>query len=275
VAVDEGVELDVRHWPGGEGVPILLLHGLASNRRTWDAAGDRLHGHGHPVAAVDQRGHGRSDKPETGYDFATLCRDQLRVMEALGWERPVVAGQSFGGNLAVDLAYRHPQKVAAVAGVDGGLIEPSRLWPRWEDCAEALAPPDLTGTPAATIEQYLRRAHPDWSDDGVEATMANFEVLADGTVRARLARNHHMHLLRAMWEQRPGDLVREVEVPVLLVLADSGDHLSEDRRRQADLAAALPLVRVEWFAPADHDVHVQRPDEVADLLHDLAAAGSA
>ena len=221
------------------------------------------------MAAVDQRGHGRSDKPDTGYDFATLCRDQLRVIEALGWERPVVAGQSFGGNLVVELAHQHPHRVAAVAGVDGGLIEPGRLWPRWEDCEAALAPPDLTGTPATTIEQYFRRAHPDWSDDGIEATMANFEVLPDGTVRARLARDHHMRLLRAMWEQRPADVLRKVQVPVLLVLADSGDQLTEDRRRQAELAAALPHVRVEWFVPADHDVHVQRPDEVADLLHEL------
>jgi pimeloyl-ACP methyl ester carboxylesterase len=271
IAVDEGVALDVRRWPGGDGVPVLLLHGLASNRRTWDGVGDRLSDLGHPVAAVDQRGHGLSDKPETGYDFATLCRDQLRVMEALGWERPVVAGQSFGGNLVVELAHDHPDRVSAVAGVDGGLIEPARLWPEWEDCENALAPPDLTGTPAATVEQWFRRAHADWSGAGIEATMANLEVLPDGTVRARLAREHHMRLLRAMWEQRPAELVGDVQVPVLLVLADSGDHLSADRQRQAELVAALPHVRVEWFAPADHDVHVQHPNEVAALLHELAA----
>ena len=63
--------------------PCLLVHGLASNCRTWESVAERLHAFGHPVAAVDQRGHGRSDKPPEGYDYATLCRDLLLVLDAL------------------------------------------------------------------------------------------------------------------------------------------------------------------------------------------------
>ena len=84
------------------------------------------------MASVDQRGHGQSDKPDDGYDFATLYVDVIAVLDAVGFERAVVAGQSTGGNIAVELAARRPDRVAGVAGVDGGSLELSRQWPEWE-----------------------------------------------------------------------------------------------------------------------------------------------
>jgi len=270
VVVDEGVGLYVRHWPDGSGPPFLLVHGLASNCRTWEGVAGHLQGLGHPVASVDQRGHGRSDKPDEGYDFATLCRDLLRVVDELGFERPVLAGQSFGGNLAVELGHRHPERVGAVAGVDGGLIELSRQFARWEDCAAVMAPPELAGTPVAAIEGWLRQEHPDWPDEGVAATLANFEVLADGTVRPWLTRERHMRILRTLWEQRPTELVPALHVPLLLVLADSGDEWTEAKRELAAGVAGLAHVRVAWFSPGDHDLHVQQPERLAELLHDAS-----
>jgi pimeloyl-ACP methyl ester carboxylesterase len=55
--------------------PFVLLHGLSSNCRTWEFVAARLTAAGHYVVAVDQRGHGLSDKPSTGYDFATITAD--------------------------------------------------------------------------------------------------------------------------------------------------------------------------------------------------------
>jgi len=268
VVVDERVALHVRVWPGGDGPPFLLVHGLASNCRTWNGVATRLHELGHAVAAVDQRGHGLSDKPDEGYDFPTLCRDQLRVMDALGFDRPVVAGQSFGGNVMLELAHRAPERVARMAGVDGGLIELSRQFPRWDDCAAAMAPPPLAGTPAADVEEWLRREHPEWPDDGIAATMGNFEVLPDGTLRPWLGRNLHMRLLRALWEHRPSKLVNDLHVPVLFAFADSDDGFAEARRRMAAGVEGLAHVRVEWFSPGDHDLHVQYPGQLAELLHE-------
>ena len=124
---------------------MLLVHGLASNCRTWEAVGARLHRLGHPVAAVDLRGHGRSDKPDDGYDFATMGDDLLAAIDALGFEPA-------GGGRPVDRRQhrprpgrRVPDRVAAVVGVDGGTIELQHQWPEWDDCARALAPPPLAG----------------------------------------------------------------------------------------------------------------------------------
>lgn len=268
--VDVGgeVSLEVDVWEGGDKEPFLLVHGLASNRRTWEGVAVRLHELGHRVASVDLRGHGRSDAPDEGYDFETMGADLVRVLDAVGFTTAVVAGQSTGGNIVVDLAARARDRVAGVAGVDGGALELSRQWPDWEDCKVALSPPPLVGTPAATIEGYLRGGHPTWSDWGIEVTMANFEHRPDGTIRPWLTLDHHLRILRALWEHHPSAVIPELDAPVLLVMADTGDDWAKHKRALADeLADSSPNVRVEWFSPGDHDLHIQYPIELADLLH--------
>jgi pimeloyl-ACP methyl ester carboxylesterase len=268
VPVADGVGLHVPTWEGGDRAPFLLVHGLASNCRTWEGVAARLHESGHPVASVDQRGHGQSDKPDDGYDFATLCADLVEVLDAVGFERAVVAGQSTGGNIAVDLGARRPDRVAGVVGVDGGSLELSRRWPKWEDCEAALAPPRIAGAEAATVEGWVRAGHPDWSDWAVEATMANFEHLPNGTIRPWLTFERHIRILRSLWEHHPSTVIPTLEPPLLLALADSGDAWTEQKRTMADeLAASSPRVTLEWFSPGDHDLHLQFPVEMGDLLH--------
>ena len=265
------VGLHALAWDGRGGrMPFLLVHGLASNCLTWAAVASRLHGRGHDVVALDLRGHGQSDKPEGGYDLGTMAGDVVAALDTLGWERVVVAGQSTGGNVAVGVAHRDP-RVVAVAGVDGGAIELAERWPEWDDCERDLAPPELAGMPVDRVEAWLRGAHPDWDDEAVAATMANFEVRPEGVVVPRLSREHHLQILRSLWEHRPTGLLPDIAVPVLLILADTGDGSIEAKRAEAARAvAAGRTVGVEWVSPADHDLHVQKPDLVADLLARLA-----
>src|SRR5207253_8625557 len=191
--------------------------------RTWHAGRARSRRVGRPVVAVDLRGHGRSDKPDGGYDFATMGDDVMAAMDVLGYSRPVLAGQSTGGNLAIDLGHRFPDRLAAVVGVDGGSIELQEQWPDWEDCARALAPPRLAGMPRADIVAHLRQAHPAWDEAGVEATLDNFELLDDGTIRPWLTFDRHLLVLQALWEHRPSKVLPNLAVPFHLLLVDAGD----------------------------------------------------
>lgn len=269
--VAESVSLHSLVWADGDdAVPFLLVHGLSSNARTWEAVGSILHAEGHAVAALDLRGHGRSDKPDGGYDFATLTADLLAAIDVLGFDRPVVAGQSTGGNLAVELAHRAPDRVRAAVGVDGGVLELQRRWPSWEDCERKLAPPRFERTLVDEFAELLRRQHPDWDDRAVAATMGNVEVLEDGTIRPRLSRERHLRLLRSLWEHRPSRLLPALEVPLLLVPAENDDDWAETRKQEAaEAEAAGPHVVVEWLA-GDHDLHVQHPEPLARLLLNAA-----
>jgi len=268
IDVSAGVALEVDVWDGGAGVPFLLAHGLSSNRRLWEGTARRLHRLAHPVAAVDLRGHGRSDKPDDGYDFTTMGDDLVRVLDGVRFDAAVLVGQSTGGNIVVDAAARWPERAAGVAGVDGGALELSRDWADWAACEAALAPPNLDGARADDIEAMIRGGHPAWSNWAIEATMANLERLPDGTVRPWLSRDHHLRILRALWEHRPSQVIPKLDVPVLLVMADAGGLWTEQKRAMGkELTAASPRVRVEWFTPGDHDLHAQYPVELAELLH--------
>ena len=277
VPVTESVALSA--FPRGleelRGTPFLLVHGLASNARLWDGVGEELARLGHPSIAIDQRGHGRASKPDDGYDFRTLASDLLRVIDEMDIDPPIVAGQSWGGNVVMELAARYPERIRGVVGVDGGTIELSAVLPQWEQAATVLAPPDLRGTPVTELEAWLRRAHPDWPESGIAGTLANFQVLGDGTVAPWLTKEHHMTILRHLWEHHPARLYPHIRVPVLL---QSAEPATEDPARTAMRHAsveaaqqAIPGTTVEWFKPADHDLHAQFPERCARSLADFAA----
>lgn len=281
VAGLDGIRLAARRrapsGDGGGGAPFLLVHGLASNARTWDGVASRLAGAGREVVAIDLRGHGRSTKPDDGYDPGTVAGDLAVAIGELRLDRPVVVGQSWGGNVVIELAAREPGLVGAVVGVDGGLIELATRFPSWDACAAELAPPRLAGRPLAELEARLRAAHPDWPDEGIAGTLANFEVRADGTIAPWLTFERHMAVLRGLWEHRPRALLPRLAVPLALAVAarDAG----EAERRAADTAtaaasSAAPSVTVRAFPATDHDIHAHRPGELAAWLLGIARAAA-
>lgn len=278
VPVAPGVELAADTWlpvvPASGPVPFVLVHGLASNARMWDGVACVLADRGHPAITVDLRGHGRSAKPDGPYDMATVADDVATIIRELGLDRPVVAGQSWGGNVVLELALREPSLVRGIVCVDGGWLEPCASFPSWEACRETLAPPRLAGLHRDEIEGYIRSAHADWPETGIQGALANFEVHDDGTIAPWLTFDRHIAVLRGLWDHRPSEIYTRVRTPVLLIPADTGDHArAGDKREGVELAmTSLPHVRERWFT-GDHDIHAQHPVEVADVMLDQLADG--
>jgi pimeloyl-ACP methyl ester carboxylesterase len=265
--VRAGLALHVLESGPHDGPPVVLVHGLASNARLWDGVRAMLAAAGHRVAAIDLRGHGRSTKPDEGYDLGTVAEDVRLAIEALGMARPLVAGQSWGGNVAVELAWAHGDAVSAIACVDGGTITLAERFADFDACWAVLAPPVTEGTALTAIEQFLRRGHPDWPEAGIAGALACFDVRPDGTVAPWLTRDRHRLVLEGMWGHRPRQRFAEISVPVLFMPAAADDAGAATKRDSIDDAVALlPRATVHWMVPADHDVHAQRPDEVAAVL---------
>ncbi len=272
-----GIRLHVRRW-SGDGVPFVLVHGLASNCLTWEAVARNLNTVGHEVVTVDQRGHGRSDKPTHGYGFQEVTSDLLELLAGLSLrEKPILAGQSWGGNVVLEFAARYPGTSRGLVLVDGGFGElSSRPGATWQKTAVELKPPQLAGHPRSDIATRIRQAHPDWSEEGIEATLNNFETLPDGTVHPWLSLDRHMAILLALWDYHPHHLYERVAEPVLIVpAADSSDPSRLKLKEvQVDRATAgLARSRVHWFRSTDHDIHVQRPRELAEVMLGALAEG--
>ncbi|MEM7539112.1 MAG: alpha/beta hydrolase [Chloroflexota bacterium] len=273
---EEGdLNIHVRIWQNDtQQTPFVLVHGLASNSRTWDAVAQRLHETGHTVVTVDQRGHGLSDKPTSdvleNYGFEAVAMDLKLLIDKLNLNKPILVGQSWGGNVMLAFGALHPGVATGLGFVDGGYLDlQSRPDATWEKISTELRPPKLTGIPRADMKARMQRYHPDWTDQGIEGTLGNFETLEDGTVRPWLSLDRHMAILRAMWDQRPTDLYPHVTEPVLICPTRNLDDAERFQSKAASVERAttlLPKSTVHWFDNTDHDIHVHRPQQLADVL---------
>ena len=272
IAVADGVSLHALRWHGGGGAPFVLVHGLASNAHLWDGVSVELARRGHPVLAIDQRGHGRSDKPADGYSTDQIVEDLSAVIDWSGFDRPVVAGQSWGANVVLELAARQPGLTRAVVCVDGGTIDLRRQFGEWDAVRANLAPPRTAGMPAGDIEQFVREGHPDWPETGIAGALACFELRDDGTVAPWLDFDRHLLVLRGLYDHDPTCAYPGISDPVIFLAADSGEGgwTQAKRKQLAEAEAAIADCTVQWMV-GDHDLHAQYPDEVADLLVGVAA----
>ena len=103
-------ELQLHAVIGGEGPPLLLIHGWPETWYAWRMVMPAL-AEDFEVIAVDQRGIGLSDKPHDGYDIGTLAGDFVALMDALGHRKFAVYGTDTGMPIAHALAADHPERV--------------------------------------------------------------------------------------------------------------------------------------------------------------------
>ena len=269
-----GNSLHYRDW-GGSGQPVILVHGLASNCRIWDLVAPILAGE-FRVVALDQRGHGKSFKPDTGYDFATVVSDLDGVINSLELTHPIIVGHSWGGDVALEYDIAYPGKARGLCFVDGGTIEISgRADWTLDDAKREMAPPLWTGVTLEAFSARLRSRSIAMDNPHIaDIVLANFETQEDGTIMSRLSRENHFRIIEALWDHRPSQLYPNVRCPVLLMPArQKGDDSPQARRfrREESIARAeslLPKGKTVWMEDSIHDVPIQRPELVASTIAD-------
>ena len=275
-----GLPFHYRDW-GGDGRPVLLLHGLASTCHIWDLVAPLLAAD-FRVVALDQRGHGQSAQVDDGYDFATVLGDAATFIEHLGWERPIVVGHSWGADVALELAVAKPELAAGLIFVDGGTIDISSR-PDWTlaQAREDMAPPIFTGfTPQMMRERVESsgRFGPNAPPETTEAVLANFRVLEDGTIQSNLRRENHLRIIDALWDHKPGELYPRLKCATLMLPARQATPDAMDRRfrREESIARAESLLlrsKTVWLEDSIHDVPLQRPALVADTIREHIQSG--
>lgn len=265
----DGVELATWEWVGGR-PEFLLVHGLASNARLWDGVARGLHRRGNGLLSVDLRGHGLSAKPSDGFEFETMAGDLAGLIEQKMSPPVIAAGQSFGGNLVLELAARHPALVSGVVCVDGGFVDLQGAWPDWNEALELLTPPPLDHLRGERLSTDAASFHPGWPEEGVTAQLANLEVHPDGRVTRRLALDSHLQILRSMWEQSPTQVAAAVKAPVLVLAADNGP--SPHQSQVEGFVAALEDCQLHRMK-GHHDLHAEQPDAVVQIVEQALDEG--
>jgi pimeloyl-ACP methyl ester carboxylesterase len=276
--------LSVRDHAGGEPA-LLALHGLASNARWWDLVADHLVP-AHRVIAVDLPGHGRSDRPDGGYDFDTVSRDLEGLLAALHHPEPlVVVGHSWGATVALSFAATYPHLALSVVCIDGGAGDLKAYFgPSWAVAERTMRPPALSGITPAMVRAWMDSSPlRDGSDPDTAAAIlgGNFEDdgTGAGTLRPRLSLEQHMEIAHHLFDANGYELMARVRCPMLFIPA--GHPAPEDSPKVRSIARAQEVVgdraRFVWIDGV-HDLPVQRPVEVAaaitSFVDELAAQPS-
>jgi pimeloyl-ACP methyl ester carboxylesterase len=273
----DGAELTVSTWPDATGpdVPVLLLHGLSQQRLFWGPVVSRMHSS--PVASLDQRGHGASDtRVDADYSIGACATDVVACLDALGWQRAVVAGHSWGGSVALRAAAVYPDRVAAAALIDGGLWSPAGMGPR-EEVRARLTPPTL-GLPPEQLWSIITSGElgPGWSPEKQEALEFTFVADADGRLHSRLGLARHLAVLDGLLDTDPAaDLAACEQEGTRLWAAicdprqpDTGgdDPWNSLKSTSLQRAGRHRNLLIHRWAGAIHDVPLQWPDLVAGFI---------
>jgi len=273
----QGLRLHYQQWGNSESpTTIVLVHGLGSTCHIWDMVAPRL-AERFSIIALDQRGHGESEQPESGYDFATIVTDLAEFLqhEAIGVRgRALLVGHSWGASVVLHFGVAFPDRISGIVLLDGGISSPGERW-TWEETLARLTPPDIDGRTWDSLRQRMSSMNGLYQDPRVAAIGRSlFNHDSEGRVYRRLRIPNHLRIVRALWEQRPAELLPQLDCPLLVLPARQASDLPEfleSKRVNVERVLQLqPRARVRWFEDTIHDVPLQRPDELATELLEFA-----
>ena len=244
----------------GAGAPILCIHGTGSSTALWRDAAVELAKRGRAIV-YDRRGFGRSERPDPLLiEVHQQADDAAALIDALGAAPAIVIGRSQGGEIAVDLALRYPERVRALMLLEGGGLSLSPDLKQWlagldeQVFAAADTDIDIVG------ETLLRGVLGDEGWDGLPASVRQVFTENGPAIVA---------------EQRGGLLdvgaeqLGTIAQPTLIVAARDSPPVLADAT--AAVAAAMPRARLEWV-DGGHLISAAHP-VVLGFVDEVLAAG--
>jgi pimeloyl-ACP methyl ester carboxylesterase len=274
-------------WQQDEsGPPIVLIHGLGSNARVWQMVASHLVQAGLRPLAFDLRGHGQSSKPDEGYDIETMAADLRGLVISCQLEQPVLVGHSYGAMLALDYASRYQEGSEALAGivlVDGGMAQLDAFpGASWEGVQQVLTPPKHDGASVEDFLAYLNSDERKWKppEEALEPILANYEILDDGTLKARMTSERYMRAIESLWRFQTYTCFDQLRCPVLMLPVtpiepptfEESAHLELKKDALQRARSAIRDLQVRWLEDTVHDVLLHKPRELAEEI--IAFMGS-
>jgi 3-oxoadipate enol-lactonase len=249
----------------GAGPAVTLLHSGVSDLHSWDEVAADLAGD-HTVVRYDLRGFGASPPPDHGFGHLL---DLVAVLDEHGIERTAIAGNSFGGLLALTFAVAHPARVSHL-----GLLAPPLGGWEWTPeflayvAAEgkALEAGDVDAAVAINQEQWVRGPLRDWTPE-----LRHLAASLAGVIRIAVSQQSETGSHEfdddapAVRAALPG-----LTVPTMVVVGDL--DVPDFQRVAGVLAEEIPGARLTTLAGAGHLLPDERPADVTAALRQLLQA---
>lgn len=249
------IDIAATEYPGN-GPLVLLIHGIGSSGAGWDNIIPALSVYATPIT-IDQRGHGASGHPDSGYLYDNYIGDLDAVLAHFAIEQPLIVGHSLGGLVALWWAARYPDRAAALVIEDSPLRSGESFRPAFEGWLEFNA---LSEADAAIRYQD---ENPHWAAEIVALRAKQITSTARG-VFSELFEDSMAH----QGVDRIAEIER-IQTPVLLIHGDidtGGMVVADDAEA---LQTRLPNVQLAHLPGASHRIHAERGDEFVTLTVDF------
>ncbi|MCH8280170.1 MAG: alpha/beta hydrolase [Chloroflexi bacterium] len=271
-----GLQMRYLDW-GGDGPPVMALHGLASSAHWYDLVAPLLQGQ-YRVISPDQRGHGQTTQATSGYDWKTLSADVVALMDHLGVQQAAVLGHSWGGNVAISVAARYPDRVSRLVMIEGGFLGgPSQTNATWEEFSNRVRPRNISGNREEFLDRLRTQLADCWSDELERIVQTMVYEDGEGQIQDILHPDNHAQVIRQMWDEPPSTILPDITCPTLLVAAEPRPERANSefaQRRIVMVAAAAEVLkngRVHWIPNTIHDIGYDKPVELAGLIKEFLA----
>jgi pimeloyl-ACP methyl ester carboxylesterase len=269
-----GVGLHYLDW-AGDGAPLVILHGEGHLAALWAPIASAL-ARRFRVVAVDQRGHGASDRPGE-YDRRAFVEDFIALLDALKIEHPVVVGHSLGGAVALLAEAERPGTASQLVLIEPALVPPESEAAWREEFSESWAR-DVRRRRAVWGNEYemftaLRRRPPceRWRPDILWTYVEEgTEPMPDGRLRLRCSPDLEARLYEDALSPDVFARLRDVRCPSLVLRSDAGFFADAASR----IAAALPDARLVTVEGSDHFLPFGKPPQVAAHIDSFASTRS-
>ncbi|MDR1657744.1 MAG: alpha/beta hydrolase [Deltaproteobacteria bacterium] len=235
-----------------EATPIVFLHGMTDNSRSWSLIASYFAGQ-YRLIIPDLRGHGGSDKPDLrSYPVSLYASDIAALIEALGLEKAHVVGHSLGSFIAQELAINYPEKVSKVVLESSALVHFESLGKDIYLAAVGFGenPPD-----DAFMEAWYTNPNP-VNEEFLKLEMAESKGLPPHAWRAITKGAAESYLLPFM---------DELKAPTLILWGAADGFFGAEA--QAALKAALPGAKSVDYPNIGHNIQWEIPEQMAkDVL---------
>jgi pimeloyl-ACP methyl ester carboxylesterase len=235
----------IHYQAHGHGEPVLLIPGLASDLSTWKKAVPHLEKR-HKVIALDNRGAGLTEAPETAFTMKTLSDDAVGLLDALEIDRAHVVGWSMGGNVAQEIALRHPERLGTLVLMSTFMKVPDRS-------RVAIDAMIHSGREGASVQTFLAMMQT-WCSTHAAFEGRNLslgaEVSADLPASRRLAIEGFARQKHALDGFDTRSRAKELSCPTLVV---HGTHdIMVPPGFGEELATQIPGAEFYWVKGAGH-----------------------
>ncbi len=271
--------LDMRYldW-GGDGEPMLALHGLASSAHWYDIVAQLLRDR-YRIIAPDQRGHAQTTQAPSGYDWHTLSHDIAALLDHVSAEIPAFAqpvaalGHSWGGHVVSNFAAHYPDRARRIVMIDGGFLD-GRLFPEptWEAFSDRLRPRNVTGDREEFLGRLREQMAGFWNSEIERIVQTMVYEDENGQIQDILRPENQAQVIRSMWDDPCSSTLPQVQCPALMIAAGplperANSDFAQLRRRMVGAAeAALPNGRAHWIPETVHDIGYHKPEELAHVI---------